>query len=102
MAVCLSGLLFCWCLSSQRGTPPCERHSREQVPKSLCLTPRYWESSPIVNAIWGLANLFIGYVLIFGVGSFAFGLTLTVLMVALGALLTALALARHFGRVRGG
>ncbi len=58
------------------------------------------ESSPIVNVIWGLANLFIGYVLIFGVGDFTFGLTLAVLMVALGALLTAVALARHFGRVR--
>lgn len=62
--------------------------------------PGVGESSPLVNVIWGLVNFFIGYVLIFGVGHFAFGLTLSVLMVALGALITAILLARHFGRVR--
>jgi len=63
--------------------------------------PGVGESSPLVNVIWGLVNFFIGYVLIFGVGHFAFGLTLSALMVAIGAILTALWLARYFRRVRG-
>lgn len=58
------------------------------------------ESSPVVNVIWGLVNFFIGYALIFGVGKFNFGFNLGVLMVALGVLLTAVVLARYFGRVR--
>lgn len=62
--------------------------------------PGVGESSPLVNVIWGLANLLIGFVLIFGVGDFSFGLNLSALMAALGALITSLALARHFGRVR--
>ena len=57
------------------------------------------ESSPVVNVIWGLVNFFIGYALIFGVGDFAFGFTLAALMVALGVLLTAVALASYFGRM---
>jgi len=64
--------------------------------------PGVGESSPLVNVIWGLVNFFIGFALIYGVGNFAFGFNLGVLMVALGALLTSVALARYFGRVRGG
>ena len=63
--------------------------------------PGVGESSPLVNVIWGLANFFIGYVLIFGVGDFAFGFTPAVLMAALGTLLAAVALASYFSRVRG-
>lgn len=58
------------------------------------------ESSPVINVIWGLVNFFIGYALVFGVGKFNFGFNLDVLMVALGVLLTAIALASYFGRVR--
>jgi len=64
--------------------------------------PAVGESSPLVNVLWGLVNLIIGYVLIFEVGSFAFGATLASLMVGLGAIITAVALAWHFGRVRRG
>ncbi len=63
--------------------------------------PGVGESSAIVNAVWGLVNLVAGWALVFGVGSFAFGLTTDALMVGLGALVTALGLAWHFGRVRG-
>jgi hypothetical protein len=52
--------------------------------------------------LWGMANLIIGYVLLFGVGEFASGLSVDALVVALGALATAVGLARHFGRVRQG
>jgi len=63
--------------------------------------PGVGESSPLVNVVWGIVNFAIGYVLIFGVGDFKGGLTLEVLMVGLGILIAALALAWHFGRVRG-
>ena len=60
------------------------------------------ESSPLVNVVWGMVNFVIGYVLICGVGHFTGGVTLDVLMVCSGALLAAVGLASHFGRVRGG
>ena len=62
--------------------------------------PGVGESSPLINVVWGIVNFIIGYVLIFGVGDFKGGLTLEVLMVGLGILVAALALAWHFGRVR--
>ncbi len=62
--------------------------------------PGVGESSPPVNVVWGLVNLIIGYVLIFGVGDFTLGLTLSAVMVGVGAIVTALGLALYFGRVR--
>ncbi len=58
------------------------------------------ESSAVVNVIWGMVNFVIGYALIFGVGKFVFGFTIDVLMVGIGALVTAVGLAWQFGRVR--
>lgn len=72
----------------------------KKFPSPFASPPGVGESSPLVNVIWGLVNFFIGYVLIFGVGDFAFGLTLAVLMVALGTLLASAALALYFQRVR--
>ena len=63
--------------------------------------PGVGESSPLVNVIWGMVNFLIGYVLIFGVGNFAFGLTFDVLTAGLGTLVTAIALAQYFERIRG-
>jgi Na+-driven multidrug efflux pump len=54
-----------------------------------------------VNVIWGLVNFLIGYVLIFGVGEFAFGLTRAALMVGIGALIAAVFLSLYFERIRG-
>ncbi len=62
--------------------------------------PPRGESSPVVNVIWGMFNFAVGYVLIFGVGNFTFGITIDVLMVGLGILITAIGLAWHFGRIR--
>lgn len=62
--------------------------------------PAVGESSPLVNVIWGLVNFIIGYVLIFAIGDFTFGLTRAAVMVGLGALITAVALALYFERVR--
>ena len=63
--------------------------------------PGVGESSPLINVVWGIANFVIGYLLIFGVGDFRGGLNIEVLVVGLGILVAALALAWHFGRVRG-
>jgi hypothetical protein len=63
--------------------------------------PGVGESSPLVNVIWGLVNFLIGYVLIFGVGEFAFGLTRAALMVGIGALIAAVFLSLYFERIRG-
>jgi hypothetical protein len=63
--------------------------------------PGVGESSPLVNVIWGLINFAIGYVLIFKVGEFQFGLTRSALMVFIGATATASYLAVYFKRVRG-
>ena len=70
--------------------------SRFQSP--FASPPGVGESSPLVNVIWGMVNFVIGYALIVGVGNFAFGFTLDALMVGIGALVTAVGLAWHFGR----
>lgn len=62
--------------------------------------PGVGESSPLVNVIWGMVNFVIGYILIFGIGDFSGGLTIDMLLVALGALAATIGLALHFGRVR--
>lgn len=64
--------------------------------------PGVGESSPLVNVLWGFANLVIGYLLLFGVGQFALEVSADALVVALGVLVTGVGLARHFGRVRQG
>ena len=65
-------------------------------------SPGVGESSPLVNVIWGMVNFVIGYVLICGIGDFAGGFTLDVLMVGLGAFGTAVGLAWYFGRLHSG
>jgi hypothetical protein len=62
--------------------------------------PPAGESSAVVNVIWGMVNFVAGYALIFGVGKFRFGLTIEILMVGLGVLVTAVGLAYYFGRSR--
>jgi hypothetical protein len=62
--------------------------------------PGVGESSAVVNVIWGLINFVAGWALMFGVGEFSFGLTRESLMVGLGALVAAIALAMYFERIR--
>ena len=47
-----------------------------------------------------MANLVVGYALLFGVGELAIGLSLDALAVALGMLAMAIGLALYFGKVR--
>ena len=59
-------------------------------------------SSSTVNVLWGFVNAVIGYTLVLRVGQFDVRSTSNVLMLAVGALLISLSLARHFGRFHGG
>lgn len=56
-------------------------------------------SSPIVNFLWGWANLVIGYLLLFKLLDFDVRSTLDALTALLGALVIGLGLARHFGNL---
>jgi hypothetical protein len=73
--------------------------SRFQSP--FASPPGVGESSPLVNVLWGVTNLVLGWVLLFGVGEFRIGITPDCLMVLLGVLVSGVGLALHFGRVRG-
>ena len=62
--------------------------------------PGRGESSPVVNVLWGFANLVIGYTLLFGLGHFEIGFNPDTLITGSGALITALILSWHFDKVR--
>lgn len=62
--------------------------------------PAVGESSPIVNVLWGMANIAIGLLLVLKVGKLKFDLNLDTLTFFGGAFLIAIVLAWHFGRVR--
>ncbi len=59
-------------------------------------------SSSTVNALWGLFNLFVGYLLVYRVGSFDPRKTPHVLALGAGILVMSLNLAHYFGRFHGG
>jgi hypothetical protein len=59
-------------------------------------------SSSTVNAIWGLFNLAIGYLLVCRVGTFQLRSTRHVLVLAAGIVAMSIMLARAFGRFHGG
>lgn len=62
--------------------------------------PAVGESSPIINVVWGMANIAIGLLLVFNFGEFKFGLNPDAITFFAGAFLIAITLAWHFGRVR--
>lgn len=64
--------------------------------------PGVGESSPVVNVLWGAVNLAIGYVLLRVAGGFDLADSAAFASLWLGAVLTALGLAWHFGHVRAG
>jgi hypothetical protein len=59
-------------------------------------------SSSTVNVLWGFFNAVTGYMLVLRVGHFDVRSTSNVLVLAAGALLISLYLARHFGQFHGG
>jgi hypothetical protein len=59
-------------------------------------------SSATVNVLWGMFNLAVAYLLVVRVGHFELRRTRHVAVLGLGALLIALQLAQHFGKLHGG
>jgi hypothetical protein len=59
-------------------------------------------SSALVNVLWGLFNLVVGYVLVCRVGSFNLRKTSDVVAMGAGILFQSVMLARWFGRLHGG
>ena len=62
--------------------------------------PGVGESSPLVNALWGFANLAIGFALLWAFAPKGADVVAEWVIVGLGVLLAAVFLARHFGGVR--
>jgi hypothetical protein len=58
-------------------------------------------SSPLVNVLWGLFNLAVGYLLVCRVGEFSLRNTKHVLVLGAGVLLMSVMLAHTFGRMHG-
>jgi hypothetical protein len=71
--------------------------SGRRFPSPFASPPGRGESPAQVNALWGFGNLTVGYILLAGVGPFAFGLTWDALAVGVGGLLMAWRLSTHFG-----
>ncbi|MCS7206376.1 MAG: hypothetical protein NZ951_00310 [Dehalococcoidia bacterium] len=72
----------------------------ERFPTPFARSPGVGTSPPWVNALWGLVNLGVGYLLACGMGTVSLGLTRWTIMVGVGFWITALGLALWFGRVR--
>ncbi len=62
--------------------------------------PGVGESSPVVNVLWGFANLAVGFAILGRLPPEGSDAALGWAAVGLGALAAAVMLARHFGRVR--
>ncbi len=62
--------------------------------------PGIGESSPIVNVLWGFFNFVIGYVLLANFGDFKIGLNIDTFITGISALISAIGLSWHFGKVR--
>jgi hypothetical protein len=62
--------------------------------------PGVGESSPLVNVLWGFANIAVGFALLRSFEPQGSQAVVGWIAAGLGALLAAIALARHFGRVR--
>ena len=64
-------------------------------------TPRgIGESSPLVNVLWGFANLAIGFALLWSFAPKGSEVVAEWVLVGLGVLISAVFLAWHFGNVR--
>jgi hypothetical protein len=76
--------------------------SGRAFPTPFALPPGQGMSPAIVNVLWGLFNLVIGYLLVCRVGNFSLRRTRDVVVLGGGALLMAVMLSRAFGRIYGG
>jgi len=69
-------------------------------PSPFAKPPGRGNSPPLVNVLWGFANVVVGYGLIFHVGGFNLQTLPNALVLGCGMLVMALFLAAHFGKVR--
>jgi hypothetical protein len=76
--------------------------SGRQFPSPFASPPGQGLSPAWVNVLWGIFNLFIGYLLVCRVGSFSLRRTRDVLVLGVGAVLMAVMLARAFAPVFAG
>ena len=76
--------------------------SGRAFPTPFASPPGQGMSPPMVNVLWGMFNLVIGYLLVFRVGKSDLRRTTDALVVAAGILLMAVMLSRAFGAVYGG
>ena len=73
--------------------------SGRSFPTPFSSPPGQGLSPSWVNVLWGLFNLLIGYLLICRVGTFSLRRTSSVAVLGLGAILTAVMLARAFAPI---
>lgn len=73
--------------------------SGRSFPTPFASPPGRGQSSPVVNVLWGTANLIIGYLLAFHVREFHVSRITNVLLLGAGGLLMAILLSRTFGRL---
>ncbi len=76
--------------------------SGEPFPTPFARPPGVGASSPVINVLWGFANIAIGSALLHAIYPKGGDANIQWALVWLGGLLMALALAWHFGRARGG
>jgi hypothetical protein len=62
--------------------------------------PGVGESSPLVNVLWGFANIALGFAILWSFAPKGSGVVGEWIAVGLGVLVAAVLLSRHFGRVR--
>ena len=74
--------------------------SGKYFPSPFAKPPGVGESSPVVNVLWGLTNLIVGWALVTRVGEFTAGFSSDMFIIVIGFSGMALVLAWHFGRVR--
>lgn len=71
-------------------------------PTPFASPPGVGESSPLVNAVWGFANLAAGFAVLWAFEPKGSDVVAEWIVVGLGGLASAVFLAIHFGRVRRG
>lgn len=76
--------------------------SGHSFPTPFASPPGQGLSPALVNVVWGLVNLLIGYLLVCRVGTFSLRKTRDVAVAGIGAVVMALMLAQAFARVSGG
>jgi hypothetical protein len=76
--------------------------SGRPFPSPFASPPGQGESSALVNVLWGMFNLIIGYLLVWRVGKSDLRRTIDALVVGAGILLMAVMLSRAFGAIYGG